>query len=126
MQTGHAAAAPLKPWLLLLCASYVCAQVAGLDVGWHTLLDLKENPKTHRLEVTREVLPGTYPFKFIVDGRWVANYDYPTYQVRASSVALHDKPPGTRCAGRIVHGHGLERLARRLIVSAACLLVLDV
>lgn len=55
-------------------------QVAGLDVGWHTLLDLKENPKTRTLEVTRDVLPGTYTFKFIVDGRWVANYDYPTYQ----------------------------------------------
>lgn len=54
-------------------------QVAGLDVGWHTMLDLQENPKTKRLEVTREVLPGTYNFKFIVDGRWVANHDYPTY-----------------------------------------------
>jgi hypothetical protein len=59
----------------------VCVQVAGLDVGWHTLLDLQENPETKRLEVTREVLPGTYNFKFIVDGRWVANHDYPTYLV---------------------------------------------
>lgn len=58
-----------------------CVQVAGLDVGWHTLLDLQENPQTKRLEVTRDVLPGTYTFKFIVDGRWVANHDYPTYMV---------------------------------------------
>lgn len=58
-----------------------CVQVAGLDVGWHTLLDLQENPETKRLEVTREVLPGTYNFKFVVDGRWVANHDYPTYLV---------------------------------------------
>ena len=26
-------------------------QVAGLDVGWHSRIDLAENPKTHRLEV---------------------------------------------------------------------------
>jgi hypothetical protein len=58
------------------------AQVAGLDVGWHTLLDLQEHPMTKRLEVTREVLPGSYPFKFILDGHWCANFDYPTYQVR--------------------------------------------
>lgn len=52
-------------------------------MGWHTLLDLQENPDTKRLEITRDVLPGTYNFKFIVDGRWVANHDYPTYLVRA-------------------------------------------
>lgn len=56
-------------------------QVAGLDVGWHTLLDLQENPVTHRLEVTRQLLPGSYPFKFIMDGTWCPNHDYPTYQV---------------------------------------------
>lgn len=50
-------------------------------MGWHTLLDLQENPDTKRLEITRDVLPGTYNFKFIVDGRWVANHDYPTYLV---------------------------------------------
>ncbi|WIA29029.1 hypothetical protein OEZ86_011543 [Tetradesmus obliquus] len=55
-------------------------QVAGLDVGWHTLLDLQENPVTHRLEVTRQLLPGSYPFKFILDGTWCPNHDYPTYQ----------------------------------------------
>lgn len=67
---------------------FVCSwlsQVAGLDVGWHTLLDLQENPETRRLELTRQVLPGTYPFKFIIDGRWVANYDIPTYQVHVKS-----------------------------------------
>ncbi|KAF6266795.1 protein-tyrosine phosphatase-like protein [Scenedesmus sp. NREL 46B-D3] len=55
-------------------------QVAGLDVGWHTLLDLQENPVSHRLEVTRQLLPGSYPFKFILDGTWCPNHDYPTYQ----------------------------------------------
>lgn len=55
-------------------------QVAGLDVGWHTLLELQENPVTHRLEITRQLMPGSYPFKFIYDGTWAANFDYPTYQ----------------------------------------------
>ncbi|KIY95980.1 dual specificity protein phosphatase 8 [Monoraphidium neglectum] len=53
-------------------------QVAGLDVGWHSRIDLAENPKTHRLEVTRELMPGTYPFKFIIDDVWGASMDYPT------------------------------------------------
>jgi hypothetical protein len=53
------------------------------------MLDLQENPKTKRLEVTREVLPGTYNFKFIVDGRWVANHDYPTYLVSLSLSPQH-------------------------------------
>jgi hypothetical protein len=60
-------------------------QVAGLDVGWHTLLDLQENPVTHRLEVTRQLLPGSYPFKFILDGTWCPSHDHPTYQVNAAS-----------------------------------------
>lgn len=85
--TASQAAALCHP---LLCA-VLCVQVAGLDVGWHTLLDLQENPKTKRLEVTREVLPGTYPFKFIIDGRWVANHDYPTYLV--SGCAPRPPPP---------------------------------
>jgi len=55
-------------------------QVAGLDVGWHSNVDLAFNPKTQRLEVTRDLLPGSYPFKFVVDGVWTASADYETYQ----------------------------------------------
>jgi hypothetical protein len=98
----HAAAGGIRlPWLmhvtlhgvLRVCVCVcVCAraralcQVAGLDVGWHTLLDLVENPTTKRLEVTRQVLPGSYPFKFILDGTWCPNMEYPTYQVRVRRV----------------------------------------
>jgi hypothetical protein len=57
-------------------------QVAGLDVGWHSKVDLAFNPKTQRLEVTRELLPGSYPFKFVVDGVWTASADHETYQVQ--------------------------------------------
>lgn len=90
---------------VIVCRRHMCVyththaqpQVAGLDVGWHTLLDLKEDPKTKRLQVTRDVLPGTYNFKFIVDGRWVANYDYPTYEVGA---ALYRAAAGGVVSGR--------------------------
>lgn len=88
-------------------------QVAGLDVGWHTLLDLKEDPETHRLEVTREVLPGTYPFKFIVDGRWVANYDYPTYQVRC---VVRGRSVRAAC----VDGYVWSRVEPSCMVAFAC------
>lgn len=77
--------------IIMLCV-VVCVQVAGLDVGWHTLLDLQENPHTKRLEVTREVLPGTYTFKFIIDGRWVANHDYPTYLVSDACAPTASRP----------------------------------
>jgi hypothetical protein len=30
--------------------------------------------------VVRPLLPGSYPFKFVVDGTWCINADYPTYQ----------------------------------------------
>ncbi|KAI8476474.1 MAG: phosphatases II [Monoraphidium minutum] len=54
-------------------------QVAGLDVGWHSKVDLAEHPVTRRLEVTRDLLPGSYPFKFIIDDVWCASPDYPSF-----------------------------------------------
>lgn len=71
-------------------------QVAGLDIGWHTRVDLLENPQTHRMEVTRQLLPGSYPFKFILDDVWCANLDYPMYQVgdgSASCCHVQEQPP---------------------------------
>jgi protein-tyrosine phosphatase len=57
------------------------ARVAGLDVGWGTQLPMEPNPRAGgRLEVTRNLLPGRYPFKFVLDGTWAASLDYPTYQ----------------------------------------------
>jgi hypothetical protein len=58
-------------------------QIAGLDVGWHQRIDLAEHPVTKRLEVTRELLPGSYPFKFVIDDVWSASQDYPSFTVRA-------------------------------------------
>jgi protein-tyrosine phosphatase len=57
------------------------ARVAGLDVGWGTQLPLEPNPRMGgRLEVTRRLLPGRYPFKFVLDGAWAASLDYPVVQ----------------------------------------------
>jgi hypothetical protein len=39
------------------------------------------NPDTSRLEVTRQLLPGNYPFKFVLDDVWSASWDYPTMAV---------------------------------------------
>jgi hypothetical protein len=59
--------------------------VAGLDVGWHSLVDLEEHPQTRVLQTTRHLLPGRYPFKFVVDGHWSYSADYPTYVVRGGA-----------------------------------------
>ena len=56
-------------------------QVAGLDVGWGEALELKPSHHTPgRLELRRELLPGRYPYKFIVDGRWTFSMDRPLLQ----------------------------------------------
>lgn len=55
-------------------------QVAGLDVGWHTKLDLQPDAGTRKMSITRQLMPGRYPFKFIVDDRWTYSADHPTYQ----------------------------------------------
>lgn len=53
--------------------------MAGLDVGWHRTIDLQHCPKRGKYVATRPLLPGRYPFKFIIDGRWSYCMDYPTY-----------------------------------------------
>ncbi|GAX75733.1 hypothetical protein CEUSTIGMA_g3176.t1 [Chlamydomonas eustigma] len=53
-------------------------QVAGLDVGWHQKLDLKRDPTTHRFLLHRDLLPGSYPYKLVVDGNWTYSADHPT------------------------------------------------
>lgn len=95
-------------WLGWLCyCTWLLLQVAGLDVGWHTLLDLKENPATHRLEVVRQLMPGSYPFKFVIDGTWCVNTDYPTYQVGASCDASTQQQASWACsAGQAVSRTG--------------------
>jgi Glycogen recognition site of AMP-activated protein kinase len=56
----------------------VCGQVAGLDVGWGQRLDLILNMETHRFELQRELPPGKFPFKFIIDDCWTCSADQPS------------------------------------------------
>lgn len=50
-------------------------------------------------QVIRELLPGTYPFKFVIDDVWSASADYPSMKVidgclpvRAGArVVVHEK-----------------------------------
>ncbi|KAG1655815.1 hypothetical protein FOA52_008378 [Chlamydomonas sp. UWO 241] len=53
-------------------------QVAGLDVGWHNPVDLEWSRQLQRFELRRTMLPGTYQYKFIVDGNWSYSGDHPT------------------------------------------------
>ncbi|KXZ48593.1 hypothetical protein GPECTOR_26g496 [Gonium pectorale] len=52
--------------------------VAGLDVGWHVQLPLEPEKGTGRLVLRRMLQPGTYPYKFVVDGNWTYSADHPT------------------------------------------------
>ena len=49
-------------------------------MGWGNRLALTLNPARCRYELTREVLPGSYPFKFVIDGKhWTFNADLPRF-----------------------------------------------
>nr|QKY15166.1 phosphoglucan phosphatase (LSF) [Polytomella parva] len=55
-------------------------QIAGLDVGWHQRLDLKPTLEVpSRFEVKRNLLPGRYLYKLVIDGgHWTISPDHPT------------------------------------------------
>lgn len=50
-------------------------QVAGLDIGWGNRLDLA--PVGRRWELRRDMLPGSYFYKFVMDGTWTKSPDHP-------------------------------------------------
>lgn len=52
-------------------------------MGWHNKADMVYNKHTQRMEFKRNLLPGAYPFKFVIDGLWTASADHPMYRVRA-------------------------------------------
>ena len=95
LEGDHAGAAPFAAVLaraVLQCRGRrqggqglpcVCAQIAGLDVGWGQQIDMDYDARTHRYVVTRSLPPGRYPFKFIMDGHWTYSADHPTFTVRA-------------------------------------------
>jgi len=52
-------------------------EIAGLDIGWKNRLRLEGNDDGE-FSVEKEVPPGRYQYKFIVDGDWQPNLDLPT------------------------------------------------
>ena len=58
----------------------MCMQVAGLDVGWHQKLDMVWDVPTLRWMLKRDLLPGSYPYKLVIDGNWTYSADHPTTQ----------------------------------------------
>jgi len=52
-------------------------QIAGLDLGWGTPQDLNYDPSHQRFELQKQLNPGRYNFKFIIDGTWTCSRDYP-------------------------------------------------
>lgn len=56
-------------------------QIAGLDHGWNSPhLDLTWDVDTKRWLLKRELNPGVYQWKLIVDGHWTYSADHPTLQ----------------------------------------------
>ena len=56
-------------------------QIAGLDHGWNSPhLDMQWDLETFRWVLKRELSPGIYQWKLIVDGHWTYSADHPTLQ----------------------------------------------
>lgn len=53
-------------------------KVAGLDHGWDTHVDMDWDAVSQRWLVSRQLNPGTYRFKLVVDGTWRHSTDHPT------------------------------------------------
>jgi len=52
------------------------AQIAGMDIGWDNRLDLDKVDGEFIMD--RSLMPGTYEYKFIVDGEWMVDHHLPT------------------------------------------------
>lgn len=51
--------------------------IAGLDIGWKNRLRLEAN-SSGEFSIVREIPPGRYQYKFIVDGEWMPDPTLPT------------------------------------------------
>lgn len=52
-------------------------EIAGLDVGWGNRLQLAPGGAAGLFTLDRELLPGAYTFKLVVDGDWRCCDEYP-------------------------------------------------
>lgn len=55
-------------------------QIAGLDYGWNEPMDMEWDVDTKRFILKRDLHPGIYQWKLIVDGHWTYSADHPTIQ----------------------------------------------
>ncbi|KAL6770110.1 SEX4 [Auxenochlorella protothecoides x Auxenochlorella symbiontica] len=71
--------------VLCLAAPATCrrVQAAGLDVGWGNRVGLTRRGRGW--ELRRELPPGAYPYKFVVEGRWTLSPAHPTMLDGAST-----------------------------------------
>jgi len=53
-------------------------EIAGLDVGWTKRLPLVKDSTSGEFVLERILPPGTYQYKFIVDGEWMPCMELPT------------------------------------------------
>lgn len=53
-------------------------EIAGLDVGWHKRLPLAKDAASEEFVVEHTLPPGTYQYKFVVDGEWMPSMELPT------------------------------------------------
>ena len=51
-------------------------------MGWGQQLDMAREAGGGRWVLRRELPPGRFPYKLIVDGRWTCSADHPTFVVR--------------------------------------------
>jgi hypothetical protein len=49
---------------------------SGLDVGWGDRLEMAPMGRD-RWHLTRQLMPGRYPYKFVMDGVWSYDVDLP-------------------------------------------------
>eukprot|EP00928_Gymnodinium_smaydae_P071744 TRINITY_DN55243_c1_g1_i1.p1 TRINITY_DN55243_c1_g1~~TRINITY_DN55243_c1_g1_i1.p1 ORF type:complete len:318 (+),score=77.92 TRINITY_DN55243_c1_g1_i1:54-1007(+) len=77
-------------------------EIAGLDVGWHHRLTLQRDAETGDFVLQHQLPPGTYQYKFIVDGEWMPNMELPTVDDNGNinNVAEVKPEPGSEDAAR--------------------------
>lgn len=54
--------------------------MAGLDFGWHAPLDMEIGPDPGHWVLYRDLMPGQYQYKLVIDGKWTYDPDHPTVQ----------------------------------------------
>jgi len=86
-------------------------EIAGLDVGWGRRVPLERDAASGEFVLARGLPAGSYQYKFIVDGEWLANPDLPTVDDNGNinnvvDVAPAPGSPDAERRGRIMAAGG--------------------